>query len=100
MRLTIIPIDGAVYKNEISFSGLDLSFIPANIHALQWYETEGEIEFINNPDKTKPQNQTITSLPEWALLALTKWEEAKEVLEAAMKKVATTNQPTTGLETA
>jgi hypothetical protein len=73
MRLTIIRSDGAVYKNGVSYSGLDLSNVPANIHALQWYETEGEIEFNGRP---KPQNELITKLPEWVNICLTKWEDA------------------------
>lgn len=80
MKLTIIPIDGAVYKDGYSYSGLDLSSVPANVHALQWYETEGEIEFSGRP---KPQNEIITELPSWATEALNKWNEAKAAEEAA-----------------
>lgn len=80
MNLTIIPIDGAVYKDGYSYSGLDLSAVPSNVHALQWYETEGEIEFIGRP---KPQNEIITELPSWATEALNKWNEAKATEEAA-----------------
>jgi hypothetical protein len=85
MKLTIIPVDGAVYKDGYSFSGLDLSNVPNNVHALQWYETEGEIEFINNSDRTKPQNEIITSLPAWATTAISKWDEAKAVELAAIE---------------
>jgi hypothetical protein len=99
MRLTIIPSDGAVYKNGYSFSKLDLSSVPANVHALQWYETEGEIEFINNSDKTKPQNETITELPSWANDCVIKWEESK-VAEEAAKKAAIDQPVTTGIQTA
>ena len=38
MRLSIIPSDKAVYVDGASQLGLDLPFIPTNIHALQWYE--------------------------------------------------------------
>jgi hypothetical protein len=83
MKLTIIRADGAVYKNGVSYSGLDLTAVPANVHALQWYETEGEVEFINNPDKTKPQNELISELPVWANACVAKWDEAKAAVEAA-----------------
>ena len=76
MRLTIVPDDGAVYKDGFSYSGLDLSFIPADIHALQWKGESGWIEFVDRDDGTKPANEPITTLPEWALGALDKWEEA------------------------
>ena len=80
MRLTIIPADGAVYKNNYSYSDLDLSFAPADVHALQWYDTYGEVEFkrqLVDGQMVHPQNQVITELPEWANQALTKWDEAE-----------------------
>ena len=80
MKLTIIRADGAVYKDGVSYSGLDLSAIPSNIHALQWYENEGEVEFNGIP---KPQNEIISELPSWAITAMTKWDEAKVLQESA-----------------
>ena len=98
MRLTIIPSDGLVGINNQFFSDLDLSTcaIPANIHALQWYENNGEIEFIDNPDRTKPMNELIGELPIWALSAKTIWDAAKAAEEAAIiaaQEIAA-NQPT------
>ena len=80
MKLTIIRADGAVYKDGVSYSGLDLSSVPTDVHALQWYGTEGEVEFNGRP---KPQNEPITVLPDWANVCLTKWDEAKAAEEAA-----------------
>jgi len=100
MRLTIIPSDGAVYKDNYYFSKLDLSSVPTNVHALQWYEAEGEVEFNGEP---KPQNEIIFKLPVWAEDCLTKWNEAKAVEEAAIlaAKEAIANQPKTkGTQTA
>jgi hypothetical protein len=47
MRLTIIPSDKAVYKDGLCYSNLDLSTcgIPDDIHALQWNEISGWLEF-------------------------------------------------------
>jgi hypothetical protein len=84
MKLTIIREDNTVYKDGISYFGLNLETVPTNVHALQWYETEGEIEFINNPDRTKPQNEFIAELPAWANDCVTKWNEAKATEEAAI----------------
>jgi hypothetical protein len=74
MRLTIILIDNAVYVDNVCRMPLDLSQcnIPTNVHALQWYETEGEVEFDGKP---KPANEDITSLPEWALACVGVWED-------------------------
>jgi hypothetical protein len=77
MRLTIIPVDSFVaLDGDSSHRPLDLSDcnIPANVHALQWYGTEGELEFVDNPDRTKPQNEIITVLPDWASACVTVWQ--------------------------
>lgn len=83
MKLVIIPIDGAVYVDGNAYFDIDLSGcnIPENIHALQWKDTQGWIEFIDSEDGTKPQNQPITELPEWANQARLKWDEAKVIAE-------------------
>ena len=72
MKLTIIPVDGAVYKDGVSYSGLDLSIVPSNVHALQWDSVAGWIEF-----KDTISNEDITELPVWANVCLAKWEETK-----------------------
>jgi hypothetical protein len=92
MKLTIIPSDSLVGVDGIFLSPLDLSTcsIPANIHALQWYDTEGEVEFTNNPDKTKPQNEIITEVPVWAEACVQKWNIAKAAKEA--EELARTTQ--------
>jgi hypothetical protein len=82
MKLTIIPIDGAVYKDGFSYSGLDLSSVPNDVHALQWDEVAGWIEF-----KDPVPNEEITSLPAWANACLAKWEEARAAEEAAITEV-------------
>jgi hypothetical protein len=80
MRLTIIPADKAVYKDNVmkawALPELDLSNcgIPVNVHALQWYDTYGEIEFSSNPGEPKPPNQSISELPEWALNCVSVWD--------------------------
>ena len=80
MRLTIIPIDGFVCVDEISkYQPLDISGcnIPADVHALQWYETRGWIEFRddNDPFTPKKPNEDIYSLPDWANNCVQVWEQ-------------------------
>lgn len=79
MKLTIIPSDGAVYKDGVSFSGLNLSSVPTNVHALQFNDTSnaGWIEFVQDDFGDKPANEKITSLPAWATAAIAKWNEAE-----------------------
>lgn len=71
MLLTIIPIDGVVKKDEVIYTGLNLSscLIPSNVRALQWQETFGWLEFWDQ------QNEDITALPSWVDCCLSKWTE-------------------------
>lgn len=86
MKLTIIPVDGAVYKDNLVYAGLDLSAVPSNIHALQWSGVKGWLEFVEDGD-SKPANESISELPEWAYIALTKWDAA-QAQEAAATQAA------------
>lgn len=47
MKITIIPIDKHIRIDDNSLSQIkeDMTWIPTNIHALQWYDTFGEIEY-------------------------------------------------------
>jgi hypothetical protein len=102
MKLTIIREDGAVYIDGLSYSNLDLSFIPADVHALQFNDASnaGWVEFSQNDFGEKESNQKINVLPEWATIAVNKWEEAKTAeelltIEAALaQKQAATEQTT------
>ena len=73
MKLTIIPADGSVGENAVFYLGLNLSScnIPADVHALQWQDTAGWIEY-----NTPIPNEPITELPAWANCCMTKWTEA------------------------
>ena len=81
MKLTIIKADGAVYKDNVSYSSLSLPTIPSDVHALQWNSNKGHIEFINNV-KT---NEEIIELPLWANDALIEWETAYDAEQKAIE---------------
>ena len=72
MKLTIIVEDKTVYVDGVVRASaplpLDLSQcnIPSNVCALQWKDTTGWLEFVDNPNGTKPANESITELPAWA----------------------------------
>lgn len=79
MRLTIIPVDSFVAVDGDSSHGpLDLSTcgIPADVHALQWFDTRGWIEFRDDEDPFTPKapNQDITVLPAWAEACVGIWQ--------------------------
>ena len=73
MKLTIIPADGSVGEDGVFYLGLNLSScsIPADVHALQWQDTAGWIEY-----DTPIPNEPITELPAWANCCMAKWTEA------------------------
>jgi hypothetical protein len=73
-RVTIIVADGAVYLDEGVYSHLDLSTcnIPKDVHALQWLNGKGHIEYIGHPIP----NLDITVLPDWVNKCIEKWEIA------------------------
>lgn len=80
MRLTIIPHDSYISINgDNSRRPLDLSTcnIPEDIHALQWFETKGWIEFDDpiDPFSSKKPNELIDALPAWTESCITIWNE-------------------------
>jgi len=102
MRLTIIPADGSVSVDGVGFGGLDLSFMDASVHAVQWYETHGEIEVKDPVTGRMVANEVITSIDAFQP-AIDVWQAAKTAAEAAAAEalvVAANNQPiTTGSQT-
>lgn len=83
MKLTIIPEDGAIYQNGIPHLSLDLSFIPSNVHALQWNNDKGWIEYSEDSDGNRQPNEKIDILPEWANTAINSWITANVELTLA-----------------
>lgn len=68
MRATIIPSDKWVRKDDVSAFLEEWPFDDSTIHAIQWHETYGEIEYRERP----PRNESIQdpSILEPYLLAL------------------------------
>jgi hypothetical protein len=57
MRITVISADRWIRRDDDAANLPEWPFDDANIHAIQWYDTEGEIEYTGRP---KPPNQIIT----------------------------------------
>jgi len=79
MKLSIIREDGAVYQDGVAHLNLNLSYIPSNIHALQWNNDKGWIEYSQDSDGNKQANESINVLPEWANSAITSWVSANSI---------------------
>lgn len=79
MRLTIITSDSAVYVDGECRSPLDLTQcnMPSNVHAVQWFDTKGWIEFNDDGDPftAKEPNQDIIELPIWAQKCVDVWSQ-------------------------
>jgi hypothetical protein len=75
MRITVIPQDKTVVIDGESYGGINLSNLDSNIHAIQWYDTDGEVE-IKDARGRMVENREITSFDEFASVILL-WEEAK-----------------------
>lgn len=75
-RITIVKNDNQVGIDGV-FLPVDCSDLPQNFHALQWIDTEGEVEWNGKP---KPQNTEITSLKPYQKY-IDRWNEVKHMLE-------------------
>jgi hypothetical protein len=58
MRVTVIPADRWIRRDDEAANLPDWPFDDAAIHAIQWYDTEGEIEYNGRP---KPPNEDFTN---------------------------------------
>jgi hypothetical protein len=86
MRVTIIPHDKLVVINKEGYSNIDLSSIDSSVHAVQWYDTEGEIE-IKDARGRMIENRAITSFDDFAfVIPLWEAEKAKaEIIKAELE---------------
>jgi hypothetical protein len=96
MKLTIMPSDGAVYENGLSYLNLVWEGTPPNVHALQWQDIAGWIEYIDQP------NEDIIVLPEWADNAMAAWTVANTPIPpsppTAQQNQSTASQLLTGTD--
>lgn len=84
MKISIIADDKTVCINGVCYGGLDLSLMPSNIHAVQWYEIFGEVEFrsvFENNQITRPQNEVITDITPFMFVEPL-WQAARDAHEA------------------
>lgn len=58
MRVTVIPADRWIRRDDDAANLPEWPFKDVNIHAIQWYDIEGEVEYTDHP---KPPNKIITS---------------------------------------
>jgi hypothetical protein len=87
MRVTILPDDNSVSVDGEGYGGLDLSFMDADVHAVQWYDTHGEVERKDPVTKKMTGNEEITSLDQFQQ-AITAWQAEKDKVAAEVAAAA------------
>lgn len=75
MRVTIVRADGLVVVDGVAYSGLDLSGLPAGLHAVQWVESAGHVEAWAEDGQIMLPAEPITSLEAYQA-ALDAWAAA------------------------
>jgi hypothetical protein len=71
MQLTVIPADSVICQDGTCYGRLSWEGTPLNIHAVQWKDSKGWIEF-----KDGSPNEDIDSLPDWVSNAIAVWQQA------------------------
>lgn len=82
LRATIIPSDGFCSVDGVGFTDLDMSSIPPEVHAVQWYATWGEEERMNLDTREMLPNVRITSLDAYSTVFGLYWAIRNAVDEA------------------
>ena len=84
IRLTIIPDDRYCAVDGIGYSGIDMTSLAAEIHALQWYGERGEEEIKDLSTGRIVDNKEITSLNNYQSVLDSYWSirHAAEALTA------------------
>lgn len=90
-RITVIKPDGTIIVNGEGYTGLDLSFLDADIHAIQWYDTEGEVERVDQRGRHLA-NEEITSFTAYETPVMAAWNAKKAEIEAAILASLANNQ--------
>lgn len=93
MNITIIPIDRTVSIDGLTFNGIDLSFIPSNQHAIQWYNNVGEVE-IKDDNGRIVENQKIETF-DFYQPAIDSWNIKKQEYEESLIPVPVPDTPET-----
>ena len=73
IRLTVIPDDCYCAVDGIGYSGIDITSLAPEIHALQWYGERGEEEIKDLSTGRIVHNKEITSLNDYQAVLDSYW---------------------------
>jgi hypothetical protein len=80
-RVTIVPSDGVCIVDGATASGIDMTSLPADLHAVQWYGTWGEEEYIDLDTRKMRDNVRITSFDAYAAVLVSASEQLQAQAE-------------------
>lgn len=94
-RVIVVPSDTVCTIHGVSMVGVDMSSLPNNLHAMQWYGTWGEEEYKDPDTRRMEPNVRITSLDAYSavfasyqqLLEEKQRQEEEEALELTIIEV-------------
>ena len=72
-RVTIIPVDGFCSVEGNGYIGIDMVSVPADVHAIQWYGTHGEVEIKDPVTGKLVRNEFIADLSEYQSVLASYW---------------------------
>ena len=87
MRMTVVVESGLVRVDGIGFQNIDMSSLPADLHAMQWYETFGDEEYCDPVTRIVNRNEHITNLDAYANV-LAQFDVMKAEYDAAQAEQA------------
>ncbi len=87
MRATIIPSDGFCSVDGVGFSGVDMTSVAADVHAVQWYATWGDVEIQDSVTGRVVRNEEIQSLDAFQPVLQSYWA-IRNAVEAEQEEQA------------
>ncbi len=73
IRVTIIPIDTFCAVDGIGFVGIDMTSVPKDVHAVQWFGTWGEEEILDLKTGRIDRNENIDNLDAYQAVLNSYW---------------------------
>ncbi len=87
-RVTIIPVDGFCSVEGVGYTGIDMTNVPADVHAIQWYGTHGEVEIKDPVTGKLVRNEFIADLSEYQSVLASYWTTRTAAEESQAAAVA------------
>lgn len=79
MRISVVRPDGVVVVDGEGIKGVNLDQLDADIHAIQWFGDEGEIERVDTRGRIISNEEISSFVPyQWIIDA---WQSAKDSME-------------------